>query len=250
VHGTSLGLGSQLPVPPTTLKQFADLVQRTEPKLVSEHLCFNRAMIGSKIYHSGDLLPIAFNQASLEQTAANIQQVQEAIARPILIENLSAYLHPSEVHLSELDANAKDSMSETEFLIELCETAGCGMLLDLNNLIVNALNQHQLCQHHNDDANAKPSSQRIIDSIMQNVRQLPSHIVGEIHLAGFSEQQVAGFIIDDHGQAVSQECWSLYAQVLAQFANVPTLIEWDTNLPDWQTLVSQAVQARSIAVNI
>lgn len=251
VHGTSLGLGSNLSVPQTTLKQFAELVRRTEPKLVSEHLCFNRAKVDNKIYHSGDLLPIAFNQRSLEQTAANIQQVQDAIARPLLIENLSAYLHPSELNSSGLDAHCKDSMSETEFLIALCEKAGCGMLLDLNNLIVNALNQRSSLTHQSDrEKTAEQSTEQMLGQIMKHLIKLPKQLVGEIHLAGFSERQVAGFIIDDHGQAVSQECWSLYAQVLTHFANVPTLIEWDTNLPDWHTLVSQAVHARNIAVNM
>jgi uncharacterized protein (UPF0276 family) len=233
VHGTSLGLGSNVAVPQNTLSQFADLVRRTEPKLVSEHLCFNRAMLNDKIYHSGDLLPIPFNNASLAKTVDNIQQVQDAIGRPLLIENLSAYLNPSDVP-GTLKSAAKDSMSEPEFLIQLCEQAGCGMLLDLNNLIVNALNQGQ-------------APAQVIEHVMQHVLQLPANVVGEIHLAGFSEQKVAGFIIDDHGQAVSSQCWLLYQKVLEHFPNVPTLIEWDTNLPAWETLVSQATQARCIA---
>jgi hypothetical protein len=228
VHGTSLGLGSELPLPERTLKQFADLVNRTQPKLVSEHLCFNRAQLGETIYHSGDLLPIAYTESSLNQLVSNIQQVQDAIKRPLLIENLSAYLSPSDI-----DKYSIDSMHEFEFLTRMCEQAGCGLLLDLNNLIVNALNRKE------------PD---VIDSSVALVKTLPAHLIGEIHVAGFSQQQVAGFIIDDHGQAVSQQCWQLYKEVIAYAGNVATLVEWDTNLPAWQTLVQQCNTARSLAL--
>jgi hypothetical protein len=195
-------LGSELPLPERTLKQFADLVNRTQPKLVSEHLCFNRAQLGETIYHSGDLLPIAYTESSLNQLVSNIQQVQDAIKRPLLIENLSAYLSPSDI-----DKYSIDSMHEFEFLTRMCEQAGCGLLLDLNNLIVNALNRKE------------PD---VIDSSVA--------------------------LVDDHGQAVSQQCWQLYKEVIAYAGNVATLVEWDTNLPAWQTLVQQCNTARSLAL--
>lgn len=228
VHGTSLGLGSQMALPQDTLAQFVELVDRTQPMLVSEHLCFNRAMVGDNIYHSGDLLPIAYNDTSLKQIVGNIQQLQDAIKRPILIENLSAYLLPSDI-----DESSADTMQEFEFLVRMCEQAGCGLLLDLNNLLVNALNQ---------------KSPEVLGSAFAKIKTLPADLVGEIHLAGFSEHQVAGFIIDDHGQAVSEQCWQLYAQVVKHFGHVPTLVEWDTNLPEWQVLVKQTQIARSIAI--
>lgn len=227
VHGTSLGLGSNLALPQDTLKQFADLVERTEAKLVSEHLCFNRAQVGDKVYHSGDLLPIAYNEKALANIVSNIQQVQDAIKRPILIENLSAYISPSQI-----EAHSNDSMQEFEFLQHMCERSGCGLLLDLNNILVNALNQKE------------PD---VLASALAKIKTLPAQLIGEIHLAGFSEQQVAGFIIDDHGQAVSDQCWQLYKESVALFGNVPTLVEWDTNLPEWETLVEQADKARMIA---
>lgn len=227
VHGTSLGLGSELPVPEHVLQQFTELVNCTEPMLVSEHLCFNRALLGDSLYHSGDLLPIAYNTQSLAQIVDNIQQVQDAIKRPILIENLSAYILPV-----SLDQSAQDEMQEFEFLIQMCKRAGCGLLLDLNNLLVNALNQ---------------KSKDAANDAMQKIKSLPSHMVGEVHLAGFSEHQVAGFIIDDHGQAVSKQCWQLYQEVISLIGHVPTLIEWDTNLPEWQVLVKQTQIARNLA---
>jgi uncharacterized protein (UPF0276 family) len=227
VHGTSLGLGSNLALPEDTLAQFAELVEHTQAMLVSEHLCFNRAQIGEQVYHSGDLLPIAYNAQGLSNIVDNIQQVQDAIKRPLLIENLSACIAPTQI-----DANNRDSMSEFEFLAQMCEQAGCGLLLDLNNIIVNALNQKE------------PD---IIASALAKIKSLPPSIIGEIHLAGFSEQQVAGFIIDDHGQAVSEQCWQLYKETISHLGKVPTLVEWDTNLPEWQVLLEQTTRARAIA---
>ncbi|WP_395344656.1 DUF692 domain-containing protein [Ningiella sp. W23] len=226
VHGTSLGLGSQLRLPKDQLTLFSDLVERTDPLMVSEHLCFNRANIDGQIYHSGDLLPIAYNQLSLNAISDNIQQLQDAIKRPILIENLSAYIKPS-----DMEAQALDEMRETEFLIAMCKHAGCGLLLDLNNLIVNALNQ---------------GTQNVLEHVAALIDEIPPELVGEIHLAGFSEQQVAGFIIDDHGQAVSEQCWQIYKHAVKRFSSTPTLVEWDTNLPTWEVLVQQGAKARQL----
>ncbi|GLR70967.1 DUF692 domain-containing protein [Agaribacter marinus] len=227
VHGTSLGLGSAVAVPNEVLEKFARLIQISQPAFVSEHLCFNRARLNEKVVHTGDLLPIPYNIESLKNIVSHIQQVQDKIRRPILIENLSAYLSPEQISPESLD-----SMSEVEFLVEMCSRAGCGLLLDLNNLIVNALNQDI----------AMP-----IEHILSNIRQLPSDYVGEIHLAGYTEQGVNGFIVDDHGAAVSNQCWDLYTETIALFGNKPTLIEWDTQLPDWYELVAQTEIARSKA---
>ena len=227
VHGTSLGLGSGLPVPQQVLAQFAKVVDTSRAFLVSEHLCFNRAKVDGQILHSGDLLPLAYNQASLDILTRNIDQVQSYLQRPILIENLSAY-----VKASEIEPSAKDEYSEIEFLIALCKQSGCGLLLDLNNLIVNALNQKEHDPHTH---------------ILNNVRQLPPELIGEIHLAGFSPKQVNGFIVDDHANAVSEQCWRLYREAIAHFGNVPTLVEWDNDLPEWEVLVSQAKRARDYA---
>lgn len=237
VHGTSLGLGSTLPVPADILQQFAKLVKSTQAMLVSEHLCFNRADVNGTVLHSGDLLPIPYNSDSLRTIVAHIQQVQDSIQRPLLIENLSAYITPN-----QLLAHSKDDMTEFEFLISMCEAAGCGLLLDLNNLIINELNRKT----------AKP-----LDIIQRKLATLPSHIVGEIHLAGFTEQPQAAvnnnedsqahFIIDDHGAPVSEQCWQLYEYALQKFPGTPTLVEWDTAIPEWSVLVNEASKARAIA---
>ncbi|MFC3120866.1 DUF692 domain-containing protein [Agaribacter flavus] len=229
VHGTSLGLGSQLPVPNDILEKFADLVEFTQPRLVSEHLCFNRAAIDKQVVHTGDLLPIAYDNASLLNIVEHIDHVQNKIKRPILIENLSAYLSPQ-----DLSGDVKDTMSEIEFLTEMCRRAGCGLLLDLNNLIVNALNQNV---------------ENPLQSIQSALTPLPADLIGEIHLAGFTDKKVEGFIVDDHGAAVSQQCWDLYEYIVSSFGNKPTLIEWDNNLPEWSVLVAQASTARHIAAS-
>jgi uncharacterized protein (UPF0276 family) len=241
LHGTSLGLGSTLSVPVDILQQFAKLVKSTEPILVSEHLCFNRAEVNGVVLHSGDLLPIPYNTDSLQTIVANIHQVQESIQRPLLIENLSAYITPS-----QLVALTKDDMTEFEFLASMCEAAGCGILLDLNNLIINELNRKT----------ANP-----LELIKQRLDALPAHIVGEIHLAGYTDKSSASpkalnqanqshFIIDDHGAPVSQQCWQLYQYALQKFPGTPTLVEWDTQIPEWSVLLNEADKARSIAEQI
>lgn len=237
VHGTSLGLGSTLAVPETVLQQFTKLVKSTQPMLVSEHLCFNRADINGTVLHSGDLLPIPYNGESLRTIVAHIQQVQDSIQRPLLIENLSAYITPN-----QLLAHSKDDMTEFEFLVSMCEAAGCGLLLDLNNLIINELNRKT----------AKP-----LDVIQERMNTLPPHIVGEIHLAGFTDQQKVAtstkesgssdqFITDDHGAMVSEQCWQLYEYALQKYPGTPTLVEWDTAIPEWSVLLNEASKARAI----
>lgn len=230
IHGTSLGLGSNMPVPKDTLEQFASVVEYTGAKWVSEHLCFNRAHVNGQTLHSGDLLPLAYNQKSLLILRDNITQVQDRLNRPILIENLSAY-----IEASAFDCNERDDLCEMEFLIELCETAGCGLLLDINNLIVNAINQ---------------GHEEVVTHVYSQLKTLPKTLIGEIHLAGFSDKQVNGFIVDDHANAVSKQCWSLYEKTKQLFGNVPTLIEWDNNLPTWEVLVNEAQKARDYQCNI
>ena len=244
LHGTSLGLGSTSAVPQDVLSQFAELVQLTNPMLVSEHLCFNRASISStgksaQVVHSGDLLPIPYNQASLDNIVSHIQQVQDRIGREVLIENLSAYIKPS-----QLVADARDSMTEFEFLVEMCGKAGCGLLLDLNNLIINELN---LVNSTSSTNNAASTSSFSLDNIKEQLTLLPPHLVGEIHLAGYTSSKQQAFIIDDHGAPVSSQCWDLYECALQHFDDTPTLVEWDTQIPEWSVLLAEANKARHIA---
>jgi hypothetical protein len=145
---------------------------------------------------------------------ANVQRVQERLQRPILVENLSAYLHW-----------ADDSLAEPEFFNRLAQRSGCGLLLDLNNLVVNALNE---------DADAVAAACAWVDAI-------DPAIVGEIHLAGYHD--AGDIVIDDHGSRVHDDVWQVYRHALQRLGPRPTLIEWDTALPDLAVLLDEAASA-------
>ena len=214
LHGVGLALGSAAGVDPWHLDRLARLVQRVAPVRVSDHACFARAprQAGTPALHANDLLPIAFTDAALDILCANVSQVQDRLKRPILVENLSAYLSFSD-----------DTLAEPAFFAELCRRSGCGMLLDVNNLMVNALNAGA----------ADP-----LASCLAFIDQLPLGIAGEIHLAGYC--QTEDIVIDDHGSRVRPDVWTAYAHALRRFGSVPTLIEWDTDVPALDVLLAEA----------
>jgi uncharacterized protein (UPF0276 family) len=222
LHGVGLALGSAAGLDPWHLEQLARLVERIEPVRVSDHASFARAPLGpgGAVVHANDLLPIAFTEAALEILARNVQRVQERLRRPLLVENLSAYL-----------AWPDDTLSEAEFFDALAARTGCGLLLDVNNLYVNALNDGV------EDPVAHAA--RFIDAIR------PAS-VGEIHLAG--HRDLGDIVIDDHGGRVADPVWRLYAHALRRVGpGVPTLIEWDTDLPALDVLLDEAAHARAVA---
>jgi uncharacterized protein len=220
LHGVGLALGSAAGLDPWHLDRLDRLVRRIEPLRVSDHSCFARAALlpGQAVVHANDLLPIAFTEEALAIMVGNVAQVQDRLCRPMLVENLSSYL-------SFVD----DSMSEPEFFAQLCRRAGCGMLLDVNNLMVNALN-----------AGANDP----IKACCAFVDALPQGIVGEIHLAGY--QQTEDIVIDDHGSRVRPDVWRVYEYALKRFGAVPTLVEWDTELPEFGVLLGEAEQASAL----
>jgi uncharacterized protein (UPF0276 family) len=224
LHGVGLALGSAAGLDPWHLDRLERLVERIEPVRVSDHSCFARAPLrpGGPVVHASDLLPIAFNDEALAIMVANVMQVHERLRRPMLVENLSAYV-------SFDDA----SMSEPEFFAQLCRRAGCGMLLDVNNLMVNALNVGA-----NDP----------VAACCAFVDALPKGIVGEIHLAGY--QQTDDIVIDDHGSRVRPEVWRVYEHALARFGAVPTLVEWDTDLPALGVLLGEAEHANALMAKV
>jgi uncharacterized protein (UPF0276 family) len=220
VHGVGLGLGSAAGLDPWHLERLARLVERVEPVLVSDHACFARAAVaGAGTVHAGDLLPLASNEAALDILVANVQRVQERLGRPILVENIAAYL-PVE----------GATLAEPEFFARLCRRSGCGLLLDLNNLMVNALNDG--AAH---DALARCAAW---------VDALPPEVVGEIHLAGYAE--TPGLVVDDHGSRVRADVWTLLAHALRRCGPRPVLVEWDTDLPPLAVLLDEAQQAATI----
>jgi len=210
LHGVGLVLGSIDPLDRTHLARLRALVDRYQPGLVSEHLCWGA--IGGR--HTNDLLPLPYTEEALRHVVARVQQVQDALDRTILIENVSSYLDFTD-----------SSMSEWEFLSAVARSSGCGILLDVNNVYVSARN-------HGFQA------PRYIDAI-------PAALVGEIHLAGHSVDDYGGrdILVDTHGAPVCDDVWALYARALERIGAVPTLIEWDTDLPDLATLIVEAQQA-------
>jgi uncharacterized protein (UPF0276 family) len=221
LHGVGLALGSAAGLDPWHLDRLARLVQRIEPERVSDHACFARAAPapGAAVVHANDLLPIAFTDASLAIMVRNVMQAQERIGRTMLVENLSSYV-----------SFADDAMTEPEFFAQLCRRSGCGMLLDVNNLMVNALNT----------GGADP-----LAACCAFVDALPPGIVGEIHVAGYAETDA--FVIDDPGSRVRPAVWAVCEHALRRLGAVPTLVEWDTDLPPFEVLLGEAAQASAIA---
>lgn len=214
LHGVCMSIGGPEPLDKTHLARFRDLVERYEPALVSEHLAWSTH---DNIYFN-DLLPLPYTEATLRRVCDHIDQVQDAIWRPLLLENPSTYL-----------AFSESTMGETEFIRRIAKRTGCGLLLDINNVFVSAAN-HGF-------------------SALQYLSDFPLERVGEIHLAGHAEQtddEGNLLLIDSHDGPVADPVWSLYEIVIGQCGPVPTLIEWDSKIPDWPTLKAEACAAQKI----
>jgi uncharacterized protein (UPF0276 family) len=223
LHGVGLALGSAAGVDPWHLDRLAQLVGRIEPVRVSDHACFARAPLGEGVVHAADLLPIPFNQEALDVLCRNVQQVQERLKRSLLVENLSAYL-----------TLAGSDRAETEFLTALVQRTGCQLLVDVNNIYVNALNA-ELAGLAGDPV---ASCTRWLD-------QIAPESVGEIHLAGHCAMD--DIVIDDHGSCVSRDVWKVYVHALRRFGGVPSLVEWDTDIPSLSVLLDEVGHARALA---
>jgi len=224
LHGVGLALGSAAGLDPWHLEQLARLVERTAPVRVSDHASFARAPLrpGGIVHHANDLLPAAFTEASLALMVSHVQQVQERLGRAILVENVSAYIRWADAE-----------MDEPEFLDALCRRSGCGLLLDVNNLFVNALNE------------------RVHDplaAVCARIDRLRIGTVGEIHLAGHAD--LGDVVIDDHGSRVRPAVWLAHAHALRRFGPVPTLIEWDTEIPALDVLLDEAATAAACAARV
>jgi len=212
LHGVGLGLGSARGFSEQHLARVASLAQRIEPALISEHLCWGAVFDR----HLNDLLPLALNHAALALMEERVGRMQDALGRTILLENVSSFVR-----------FADDAMSEAEFLATLAHRTGCRLLLDVNNLYVNQCN-------HGEDALA--ALQAIVPGT-----------VGEIHLGGHLVTPQA--VVDHHGAKVADPVWRLYEAALARFGAIPTLIEWDTDIPPLDVLLAEATQAAAIAAS-
>ncbi|MFT5442239.1 MAG: hypothetical protein ACI8W3_001281 [Myxococcota bacterium] len=207
LHGVSLSIGSSDPLNADYLKDLAGLAERVEPAWVSDHLCWT----GVGGHNAHDLLPLPYTEEALEHTAARVREVQDRLGRQIALENVSTYL-----------TFAGSTMSEWEFLAQLSEQADCGILLDVNNIYVSAVN-------HGFDA------AEYIDAIA------PER-VWQIHLAGHSDQGT--HLLDTHSRPVCDEVWALYRRAVERFGAVTSLVEWDEDIPSWETLEAESDKAR------
>lgn len=224
LHGVGLSLGSACGLDPWHLDRLARLAERIEPVRVSDHASFARAPGGPaepELLHANDLLPLAFTREALDVMASNVTQVQERLRRPILVENLSAYL-----------AWQDREMSEPEFFNQLTRRTGCGLLLDVNNLVVNGLNRAR-------DANADA-----VRDACDWIDAIDAASVGEIHLAGYLE--LPDIVIDDHGSRVHEPVWRVFAYAIDRLGPRPTLVEWDTELPPLAVLLEEAAHAERV----
>jgi uncharacterized protein (UPF0276 family) len=210
LHGVGLSIGSTDPLDRAHLAEIARLVRDFEPMLVSEHLCWGS--VGGRF--TNDLLPLPYTEEALRHMTDRVRQVQDFLGRQILIENVSSYLQ-----------FAASDIDEWDFLAALAHDSGCGVLLDVNNVYVSAMNHgfHPLTY----------------------LNGVPRDLVREIHLAGHSLRRVDGrdVLIDTHDGPVCDEVWTLYAAAIERFGSVPTLIEWDSNIPALDILAGEARKA-------
>lgn len=212
VHGVGLSIGGEAPLDRAHLERLARVVDRFEPVLVSEHLAWSTH--GGVFFN--ELLPIAYDDETLDRVVAHVHQVQDRLRRRVLIENPSSVV-----------AFAGSTLEEADFLEALVARSGCGLLLDLNNVVVSQENRGE---------SAAPYLDRF-----------PIHAVGEIHLAGHAVETLddGSFLrIDDHGSSVGDPVWALYATVLARRGPVPTLVEWDTDVPSFEVVAAEARRTR------
>ncbi len=203
LHGVGLSIGSADDPNRDHIDRLKKLIRRFEPGFVSDHLCWSS--VGGR--YLNDLVPLPYTEEALAQACRNVGEVQDSLGRQILIENVSSYLQ-----------YRHSTLPEWAFVAEVAHATGCGILLDVNNIYVSAIN------HGFDPL-------RYIDAI-------PPSAVAEIHLAGFDECD--GLLIDTHGRRVASEVWSLYQETLARLGPRPTLIEWDTDLPALSVLLDEA----------
>ncbi|MBR0728780.1 DUF692 domain-containing protein [Bradyrhizobium japonicum] len=214
LHGVCMSIGGPQPLDKAHLARFRNLVARYQPALVSEHLAWS----SHETSFFNDLLPLPYTEATLACVCDHIDEVQEAIRRPLLLENPSTYV-----------AFRESSMSETDFIRAIVARTGCGLLLDINNVLVSATN-HGF-------------------SALDYLTDFPLADVAEIHLAGHAEQTDDDghlLLIDSHDGPVADAVWRLFEIIVAQRGPMPTLIEWDSKIPQWPILQAEAAAAQAI----
>jgi uncharacterized protein (UPF0276 family) len=213
VHGVGLSIGGARGIDADHLARVRRLCDRHEPARFSEHLAWS----SHGAAYLNDLLPLPYTDETLAIVCDHVDQVQEALGRQMLLENPATYL-----------CFEASSIPETEFLAEVARRTGCGLLLDVNNVFVS-------CTNHGTDPRAWLAA-------------FPLHLAGEVHLGGHDTDDLPSgpLLIDSHGAPVADPVWALYAEVIARAGPLPTLVEWDNDLPDWPVLRAEAVRAGAI----
>jgi len=214
LHGVGLSIGADRPLARDHLQRLRGLVDRYQPALVSEHLAWSTHDAG----FLNDLLPVPYTMEALERVVNHIDAVQEVLARQMLLENPSTYL-----------AFAESTLSETDFIAEVVKRTGCALLLDVNNVYVASTNLGWDPVAYLD---AYP---------LDHVRQV--HLAGHLREADECDRAL---LIDTHDRRVDQTVWDLYIHAVNRIGPIPTLIEWDANVPDWPVLMSEAMQAQRV----
>lgn len=207
LHGVGLSLGGTEALDFNYLQNIKDTQQHTNALWYSEHLCFSQL----HRYYSHDLLPLPYTEEAITHVVDRIQQVQDFLGQQILIENVSAYLEYQH-----------SVLSESAFISEIADAADCQLILDVNNFYVNQIN-------HKQDA-------------LSEIHALPHHRVQEIHLAGFADK--GDYVIDAHNNPVAQGVWDLYEETLKLTGPIPTLIEWDNDIPELDILLAEKEKAQ------
>ena len=213
LHGVSLSVGSTDALDRGYLQKLKALAKRTHARWVSDHLCWT-GVLGRNTH---DLLPLPYDRATLRHVTRRVKQVQDALERPLVLENPSSYLE-----------YARSTMTEWEFLSELCDAAGCGLLLDVNNVYVSSYN-------HGFDPR-------------QYVDGIPADRVVQVHLAGHTN--AGTHILDTHSGRAIPQVWKLYERLVARTGPVSTLFEWDASIPPLAAVVREAAKARRYRTSV
>ncbi len=209
LHGVSLSIGSSDPIDESYLDGLERLIAFVEPAWVSDHLCWTG--VGGRNAH--DLLPMPYTEGAIDHVASRTIRVQDRLGRRIALENVSSYM-----------TYTASTIPEWEFLAEVARRADCGILLDVNNIFVSSVN-------HRFDP-------------VEYIEAIPADRVWQFHLAGHSDH--GAYLLDTHDHPVRDEVWDLYRIAVARFDSVPTLIEWDGNIPAWERLEAESRTARTI----
>jgi len=214
LHGVGLSIGAARPLDKAHLGRLKTLNERYQPGLFSEHLAWSTH---DSVFYN-DLLPLPYNEETVARVADHIDEVQETVGRRMLLENPSAYL-----------AFVESTMSEIDFLKEIVRRTGCGLLLDVNNVHVSATN--------------------LRFDPLDYIDAFPVEHVGEIHLAGYEPEQDddgSPLLIDAHNRPIDAAVWALYEHTIGRSGPVPTLVEWDNDVPEWPVLFAELGRADQV----